>query len=60
MSIKLSVEEQLRLERRRNLALLAEKEDMEDLMLNMLNQLVDLDFRQSLSEMGVDFNELNL
>lgn len=57
MSIKLSVEEQLRLERRRNLALLAEKEDMEDLM---LNQLVDLDFRQSLSEMGVDFNELNL
>ena len=57
MSIKLSVEEQLRLERRRNLALLAEKEDMEYLM---LNQLVDLDFRQSLSEMGVDFNELNL
>lgn len=57
VSIKLSVEEQLRLERRRNLALLAEKEDMEDLM---LNQLVDLDFRQSLSEMGVDFNELNL
>lgn len=57
VSIKLSVEEQLRLERRRNLALLAEKEDMEYLM---LNQLVDLDFRQSLSEMGVDFNELNL
>lgn len=57
MSIKLSVEEQLRLERRRNLALLAEKEDMEDLI---LNQLVDLGFRQSLSEMGVDFNELNL
>ena len=57
MSIKLSVEKQLRLERRRNLALLAEKEDMEDLM---LNQLVDLDFRQSLSEMGVEFNELNL
>ena len=57
MSIKLSVEEQIRLERQRNLALQAAKEEMEDLM---LSQLVDLDFRQSLSEMGVDFNELNL
>lgn len=57
MSIKLSVEEQIHLERQRNLALQAAKEEMEDLM---LSQLVDLDFRQSLSEMGVDFNELNL
>jgi len=55
MSIKLSVEEQIHLERQRNLALQAAKEEMEDLM---LSQLVDLDFRQSLSEMGVTINDL--
>ena len=57
VSIKLSLEDQLRLERERNLVLLAQKEEVEDLV---LNQLVELDFRQSLSEMGVEFNELNL
>ena len=55
MSIKLSIEEQIHLERQRNLALQAAKEEMEDLM---LSQLVDLDFRQSLSEMGVTINDL--
>lgn len=57
VSIKLSLEDQLRLERERNLVLLAQKEEVEDLV---LHQLVELDFRQSLSEMGVEFNELNL
>lgn len=55
--IKLSLEEQLKIERERNLLLLAQKEEVEDLV---LNQLVDLGFRQSLAEMGVGFDEFNL
>lgn len=57
VSIKLSLEEQLKIERERNLLLLAQKEEVEDLV---LSQLVDLDFRQSLAEMGVGFDGFNL
>lgn len=57
VGIKVSLEEQLRIERRRSLALQAEKEELESLV---LGQLVELDLMQSLTEMGVDFNEFNL
>ena len=46
----LTTEEQLRAERQRNLALQVRNEEMEKIL---LEQLVDLDFRQSLTEMGV-------
>ncbi|MDI9476436.1 MAG: hypothetical protein QM295_06340 [Bacillota bacterium] len=46
----LTTKEQLRAERQRNLALQVRNEEMEKIL---LEQLVDLDFRQSLTEMGV-------
>ena len=52
---KLSIEEMLRLERERisqNQNDQVEKEEI------IFNQLVDLDFRQSLIELGVDVNDL--
>lgn len=47
---KLSIDEKLQKEKERNLLRLNEQIDIEKMM---LEQLVDLDFRQSLSEMGV-------
>ena len=55
MSIKLNLEEQIKLERQRNLVLLARNQELEEVI---INQLVDLDFRQSLSEMEVTINDL--
>jgi hypothetical protein len=47
---KLTAEEQLRMERARSLEFLNKQTEIEKII---LEQLVDLDFRQSLSEMGV-------
>lgn len=47
---KLKAEEQIRLERERNLLLLSKQMGTEKVI---LEQLVDLDFRQSLTELGV-------
>ena len=52
---KLSIEEQLRMERERNLILQNQQAEKEEII---FNQLVDLDFRQSLIELGVDVNDL--
>ncbi len=47
---KLTAEEMIRMERSRNLQLLNKQRETERVM---FEQLVDLDFRQSLSELGV-------
>ncbi len=47
---KLTAEEQVRIERARVLQYQNEQKESEELL---LNQLVDLDFRQSLTELGV-------
>ena len=47
---KLTAEEQVRIERARVLQYQNEQKELEELL---LNQLVDLDFRQSLTELGV-------
>lgn len=47
---KLTAEEQVRMERARSLQALNKQTETECII---LEQLVDLDFRQSLSEMGV-------
>ena len=48
---KLTAEEQLRMERARSLELLNKQAETEKIV---LEQLVDLDFRQSLMELGVE------
>jgi len=48
---KLTAEEQLRMERARNLEFLNRQAETEKIV---LEQLVDLDFRQSLMELGVE------
>lgn len=50
MGIKLSIEEELRLERQQRLALQAENEELSDIV---VQQLLDLEFRQLINEMGV-------
>ena len=52
---KLSIEEMLRLERDRISHIQNDKVEKEEII---FNQLVDLDFRQSLIELGVDVNDL--
>jgi len=52
---KLSIEEMLRLERDRISQIQNDKVEKEEII---FNQLVDLDFRQSLIELGVDVNDL--
>ena len=52
---KLSIEEMLRLERDRISQIQNDKIEKEEII---FNQLVDLDFRQSLIELGVDVNDL--
>jgi hypothetical protein len=52
---KLSIEEMLRLERDRISQIQNDKVEKEEII---FNQLVDLDFRQSLKELGVDVNDL--
>lgn len=52
---KLTAEEQLRMERERNLALQNQQAEKDDIV---FNQLMDLDFRQSLNELGVDAHDL--
>lgn len=47
--------EQIRHERQRNLKLQNEQSQKEEII---FNQLIDLDFRQSLNELGVDINDL--
>lgn len=47
---KITTKEQLRIERQENLARLEKQKESEKLM---LEQLVDIDFRQSMMEMGV-------
>lgn len=49
--IEVSLEEQLRIERQRNLALQAVNEELTEVI---VKQLVDLEFRQLLNEMGVE------
>ena len=51
MSIKLSLEEQLRIERQQRLALQAENEELSEVI---VDQLLDLEFRQLINEMGVN------
>lgn len=48
---KLTAEEQLRMERARNLEFLNRQTEIEKII---LEQLMDLDFRQSLTELGVE------
>ena len=50
MDIKLSLEEQLRMERQRRLALQSESEELSEVI---VEQLLDLEFRQLINEMGV-------
>ena len=52
---KLSIEEMLRLERDRISQIQNDQIEKEEII---FNQLVDLDFRQSLIELGVDVNDL--
>ena len=52
---KLSIEEMLRLERGRISQIQNDQVEKEEII---FNQLVDLDFRQSLIELGVDVNDL--
>lgn len=52
---KLSIEEMLRLERDRISQIQNDKVEKEEII---FNQLVDMDFRQSLIELGVDVNDL--
>ena len=52
---KLSIEEMLRLERDRISQIQNDKVEKEEII---FNQLVDLDFRQSLIELEVDVNDL--
>lgn len=52
---KLSIGEMLRLERDRISQIQNDKVEKEEII---FNQLVDLDFRQSLIELGVDVNDL--
>lgn len=52
---KLSIEEMIRLERNRISQIQNDKVEKEEII---FNQLVDLDFRQSLIELGVDVNDL--
>ncbi len=52
---KLSIEEMLRLERERISQIQNDQVEKEEII---FNQLVDLDFRQSLIELGVDVNDL--
>ncbi len=52
---KLSIEEMLRIERERISQIQNDKVEKEEII---FNQLVDLDFRQSLIELGVDVNDL--
>lgn len=47
---QVSLEQQVQDERQRRLAVQAEKEELEE---EMLEVLVDLDFRQSMSELGL-------
>ena len=47
---KLTIQEQIRLERQRSLQIQNKQKETEEIM---LEQLVDLDYRQSLIEMGV-------
>jgi hypothetical protein len=47
---KLTEQEQIRLERQRSLQFQNKQKETEEIL---LEQLVDLDFRQSLSELGV-------
>lgn len=47
---KLTVEDQLKEERKKRLAILAEKEELEE---TLVESLVDLDFRQTMSELGL-------
>lgn len=51
MDIKLSSEEQLRIERQQRLALQAESEELSEVI---VDQLLDLEFRQLINEMGVN------
>jgi len=48
---KLTAEEQLRMERARSLEFLNKQTEIEKII---LEQLVDIDFRQSLMELGVE------
>lgn len=50
MDVKLSVEEQLRIERQQRLALQTESEELSEVI---VEQLLDLEFRQIINEMGV-------
>ena len=52
---KLSIEEMLRLERERISQIQNDQVEKEEII---FNQLVDLGFRQSLIELGVDVNDL--
>ena len=52
---KLSIEEMLRLERERISQIQNDQVEKEEII---FNQLVDLDFRQSLIELEVDVNDL--
>ena len=51
MDIKLSLEEQLRIERQQRLALQVENEELSEVI---VGQLLDLEFRQLINEMGVN------
>lgn len=48
---KLTTEDKLAEERQRNLALQAENQELQE---NIVELLIDLDFRQSMSEMGLN------
>ena len=50
MDIRLSLEKELRMERQQRLALQAENEELSDIV---VGQLLDLEFRQLINEMGV-------
>lgn len=52
---KISVKEQIKEERARRLQQQNEQSEKEAVV---FNQLIDLDFRQSLNELGVDVNDL--
>ena len=51
MDIKLSLEKELRIERQQRLALQTENEELSEVI---VEQLLDLEFRQIINEMGVD------
>lgn len=51
MNIRITLEEELRMERQRRLALQVENEQLSEVI---VDQLLDLEFRQITNEMGVD------